>query len=147
MVTPFERAASGVLPEDAAPERATACDPYAGAEAGHLSALLGRPLVNRRGATVDQHDVCNLFGDGVRVRLVTLVSSVTEDSARLRCHAQAGAAATFAPGIDSLSWQGEEGVYTAQQGQCIWTQVYRDGALDLAASVTVAQEIARRAAI
>jgi hypothetical protein len=147
LATPIERAGSPVLPEDNAPEHAGSCDPYAGPETAHLSALLGHQLVSRRGAMTDSHESCSLFGDGIRVRVVTVLSSATEDSARLKCHALAGAGAQFVPGVGSMSWQSPLGVYTAQQGQCLWTQVYQNGALDLVASRTVAQDAARRRAL
>jgi hypothetical protein len=137
-----------VLPEDGAPERAAACDPYAGSEAAHFSALLGHELVAQRGASADLHDACSLFGDGIRVRFVTVASSVTEDAARLKCHALAGPAAQFLPGVGSMmSWQSPLGVYTAQQGQCFWTQVYASGSLDPVASRAIAQDVARRRAL
>jgi hypothetical protein len=144
----MERAASPVFPEDSAPERAAACDAYAGSEAVHFSALLGRQLVARRGANVASHDACSLLGDGIRVRFVTVLSSVTEDSARLKCHELAGAGAQFLAGVGSMmSWQGPLGVYTAQQGLCFSTQVYQNGSLDPVASRTIAQDVARRRAL
>jgi hypothetical protein len=139
------RATSPVLPEDSAAERPAACDPYAGSEMAHLSALVGHALVDRRGGSADAHDACSLFGDGIRVRFVTLASSVTEDSARLSCHLRAGAGAQFVAGLDdSMSWQSPAGVYTAQEGQCLWTQVYRGGSVDPVASLAVARDLARR---
>jgi hypothetical protein len=147
LATPVERAGSPVLPEDSAPEHASSCDPYAGSETAHLSALLNHQLVSRRGAMTDSHESCSLFGDGIRVRVVTVLSSVTEDSARIKCHALAGAGAQFVAGLGSMSWQSPLGVYTAQQGQCLWTQVYQSGSLDLVASRTVALDGARRRAL
>jgi hypothetical protein len=147
LATPIARAGSPVLPEESAPEHAASCDPYAGSETAHLSALLNHPLVSRRGAIADSHASCSLFGDGIRVRIVTVVSSVTEDSARIKCHALAGAGAQFVAGLGAMSWQTPLGVYTAQQGQCLWTQVYQNGSLDLVASRTVAQDRARRWAL
>jgi hypothetical protein len=146
-LTPIERAGSPALPEDDAPEYAASCDSYVGLQGAHLSALLGRPLVGRRGTNADLHDSCSLFGDGIRVRFVTAVKSVTDDAARLKCHTLAGADGQFVPGVASVSWQGQDGVYTAQAGQCLVTQVYQDGALDLVASLTVAQDVARRWAV
>jgi hypothetical protein len=55
--------------------------------------------------------------------------------------------AQFVPGLGSMSWQSPLGVYTAQGGQCLWTQVYRNGSLDAVASLTVAQDVARRRAL
>jgi hypothetical protein len=143
-VTPLERAGSPLLPEDSAPEYAAACDSFVGLQAGHISALLGRSLVGQRGSRPDLHDTCSLLGDGIRVRFVTTLTAATETATRLKCHTLAGADAQFIPGVASVSWQGQDGVYTAQSGQCLLTQVYQDGALDLAASLTVAQDVARR---
>jgi hypothetical protein len=93
------------------------------------------------------HESCSLFGDGIRVRFVTVASSVTDASARLKCHSLAGAGAQLVPGVGSTSWQSELGVFTAQTGQCLWTQVYEGGSLDPVASRTVAQDVARRWAL
>jgi hypothetical protein len=146
-VTLLERAGSPVLAEDTAPENAAACDSFVGLQAGHLSALLGRQLVGRRGSHADSRDACNLLGDGIRVRFVTALTAATETAARLKCHTLAGVDAQFVPGVASVSWQGQDGVYTVQSGQCLLTQVYQDGSLDLASSLTVAQDIARRWAV
>jgi hypothetical protein len=101
-----------------------------------------------RGASAESHDACSLFGDGIRVRFVTVLSSVTEDTARLKCHALAGAGAQFVPGVGPMmAWQSPLGLYTAQQGQCFWTQVYQNGSLDLVSSRIVAQDVARRRAL
>jgi hypothetical protein len=146
-VSSFERSGSPALPEDSAPEHVGSCGAFTGSGTAHLSVLLGQSLVARRGALLNAGDTCSLFGDGVRVRLVSVAAFTSDASAQLKCHELAGPTAQFLPTAGAMSWQSADGVFTAQGGQCVWTQVYTNGSLDSAASRSVALDTARRAAM
>jgi hypothetical protein len=129
--------------EDRGATRATACSAYPQYDPHHIATLLGRSLGERRGGVSEGHDACNLFGEGLRVRFVT---SRTESSAAARnqCQMLAGNGAQMALGPASTSWVTASGVYTAHNEQCYLTQVIDRGALDRAASLRVAQDVAWR---
>jgi hypothetical protein len=129
--------------EDRAPSRPTACSAYPQYDSQRVGTLLGRPLGDRRGGVVDGHDACSLFGDGLRVRFVTSRAG-SWAAARNQCQMLAGNGAQMVLGPGSTSWVTAGGVYTAHNEQCYLTQLIDRGALDTAASLRVAQDVAWR---
>jgi hypothetical protein len=121
----------------------TACSAYPQYDAQRIESLLGRPLRDRRGGVSEGHDACSFLGNGLRVRFVT-TRTESAAAARNQCQMFAGNGAQMALGPGSTSWLTAGGVYTAHNEQCYLTQVIDRGALDRAASLQVAQDVAWR---
>jgi hypothetical protein len=135
----FERS----FAEDRAAPRATACSAYPQYNSQRIATLLGRPLGDSRGGVVEGHDACSLLGDGLRVRFVTS-RAVSAAAASNQCRMLAGSVAQTVLGPGSTAWVTTGGVYAAHNEQCYLTQVIDHGALDSAASLRVAQDVAWR---
>jgi hypothetical protein len=129
--------------EDRAASRATACSAYPQYNSRRIGSLLGRSLSNQRGGVVEGHDACSLLGDGLRVRFVTSRAG-SAAAASNQCRMLAGNGAQMVLGPGSTSWVTAGGVYAAHNEQCYLTQVIDHGALDTAASLRVAQDVAWR---
>jgi hypothetical protein len=121
----------------------TACSMYPQYDAQHIGSLLGRSLGDRRGGVAEGHDACSFLGNGLRVRFVTSRAE-SAAAARSQCQMFAGNGAQLALGPGSTSWVTAGGVYTAHNERCYLTQVIDRGALDTAASLRVAQDVAWR---
>ncbi len=137
------RTSSPAFAEDTAGARALACTAFPQYSSQHLAALLGRPLPDQRGGTVEGHDACSFFGDGLRVRFVTNRAG-SAAAARSECQRLAGSGAQLVLGAGSASWVTAGGVHTAHSAECTLTQVFDHGALDTAASLRIAQDTAFR---
>jgi hypothetical protein len=129
--------------EDRAASRATACSAYPQYNSRRIGTVLGRSLGERRGGVVEGHDACSLLGDGLRVRFVTS-RAASAAAASNQCRMLAGNGAQMVLGPGSTSWVTTGGVYAAHNEQCYLTQVIDHGALDTAASLRVAQDVAWR---
>jgi hypothetical protein len=139
--TPSERSLSPAFAEDGVPSKTSACTRYPQYSARKISALLQRSVTEHRGGTVDSHDACSFFGEGMRVRFVTQVLR-SHASARNACRTLAGAGAEEVLGARSAAWIGSEGVYGVHERQCYLTQVFDNGRLQVDASLRVAQNVA-----
>jgi hypothetical protein len=135
----FERS----FAEDRAAPRATACSAYPQYESQRIATVLGRSLADRRGGVVEGQDACSLLGDGLRVRFVTS-RAVSASAANNQCRMLAGSGAQTFVGPGSTAWVTTGGVYAAHNEQCYLTQVIDHGALDTAASLRVAHDVAWR---
>jgi hypothetical protein len=131
------------LTEDLAPSRVAACSAYPQYDSHRIAALLGRGLGDRRGGLAEALDACSLFGDALRVRFVTS-RAASSAAARNQCQMLGGSGAQVVLGPGSTSWVTAGGVYAAHNEQCYLTQVIDHGALDVAASLRIAQDVAWR---
>jgi hypothetical protein len=126
-------------PWDIVPSTPSACTdaPY---DARVISDALGLPVEQSRGARMGNTQICSLFGDDVRVDLVTEALSSPE-VARRRCQKQVvgDQAIPLSPEVEG--WFGHFGAASTRGSQCTQVMVSVHAVMDPDASLRIAKAI------